>query len=159
MARTIIQWRKARCAIELKIMTRDEIEDLYSDDEPDMLFTDGYDEAIAGTVWDGERTRVVYKVEEILNILMERDEMTYDEASEYFDFNIAGSNMGVYTPLYLETWESMKRHKVKMSYKKRNPFAQEVRTEKYKPKTIPDKRDKLKEKDAWTELIENLRRR
>ena len=84
-------------------MTRDEIEDLYSDDEPDMLFTDGYDEAIAGTVWDGERTRVVYKVEEILNILMERDEMTYDEASEYFDFNISGSNMGVYTPLYLET--------------------------------------------------------
>ena len=53
----------------------------------------------------------------------------------------------------------MKRHKVKMSYKKRNPMAQEVRTEKYKPKTIPDKRDKLKEKDAWTELIENLRRR
>ena len=30
-------------------------------------------------------------------------EMTYDEASEYFDFNIAGSHMGVYTPLYLET--------------------------------------------------------
>ena len=84
-------------------MTREEIEDLYSDDEPDMLFTDGYDEAILGTTWDGERTRVVYKVEEILNILMERDEMTYDEASEYFDFNIAGSNMGVYTPLYLET--------------------------------------------------------
>ena len=84
-------------------MTRDEIEDLYSDDEPDMLFTDGYDEAIAGTVWDGERTRGVYQVEEILNILMERDEMTYDEASEYFDFNIAGSHMGVYTPLYLET--------------------------------------------------------
>ena len=84
-------------------MTRDEIEDLYSDDEPEILFADGYDEAIAGTIWDGERPRVVYKVEDILNILMERDEMTYDEASEYFDFNIAGSHMGVYTPLYLET--------------------------------------------------------
>ena len=84
-------------------MTRDEIEDLYSDDEPEILFADGYDEAIAGTIWDGERTRVVYKVEDILNILMERDEMTYDEASEYLDFNIAGSHMGVYTPLYLET--------------------------------------------------------
>ena len=84
-------------------MTRDEIEDLYSDDEPEILFADGYDEAILGTTWDGERTRVGYKVEEMLNILMERDEMTYDEASEYFDFNIAGSNMGVYTPLYLET--------------------------------------------------------
>ena len=53
----------------------------------------------------------------------------------------------------------MKRHKVKMSYKKRHPMAQEVRTEKYKPKTIPDKREKLKEKDLWTELIQNLRRR
>ena len=53
----------------------------------------------------------------------------------------------------------MKRHKVKMSYKKRNPMAQEVRTEKYKPKTIPDKREKLKEKALWTELIQNLRRR
>ena len=53
----------------------------------------------------------------------------------------------------------MKRHKVKMSYKKRNPMAQEVRTEKYKQKTIPDKREKLKEKDLWTELIQNLRRR
>ena len=84
-------------------MTRDEIEDLYGGDEPDILFADGYDEAIAGTTWDGERTRVVYKVEDILNIIMEREEMTYDEASEYFDFNIAGSNMGVYTPLYLET--------------------------------------------------------
>ena len=84
-------------------MNRADIIDLYCDDEPDILFAEGYDEAIAGTVWDGERTRVVYKVEEILNILMERDEMTYDEASEYFDFNIAGSHMGVYTPLYLET--------------------------------------------------------
>ena len=84
-------------------MTRDEIEDLYSDDEPEILFADGYDEAIAGTIWDGERTRVGYKVEDILNILMERDEMTYDEAAEYFDFNIAGAHMGVYTPLYLET--------------------------------------------------------
>ena len=84
-------------------MNRADIEDLYGDDEPEMLFADGYDEAIEGVTWDGERTRVVYSVEKILNILMEKDEMTYDEASEYFDFNIAGSNMGVYTPLYLET--------------------------------------------------------
>jgi hypothetical protein len=83
-------------------MNRKDIEDLYSDDEPDILFADGYDEAIAGVVWDGERTRVVYKTEKILAILME-DEMTYDEAAEYFDFNVAGAYMGVYTPLYLET--------------------------------------------------------
>jgi len=45
---------------------------------------------------------VVYTTEEILKILME-DGMSYDEASEYFDFNVAGAYMGVYTPLYLET--------------------------------------------------------
>ena len=79
--------------------------DLYGDDEPDILFTEGFDEAIAGTVWDGERTRVVYDTELILELLMGRSEMTYEEAVEYFDFNIAGSYVGVYTPLYLETKE------------------------------------------------------
>ena len=83
-------------------MNRKDIKDLYGDDEPEILFADGYDKAIAGVVWDGERTRVVYETEEILKILME-DGMTYDEASEYFDFNVAGAYMGVYTPLYLET--------------------------------------------------------
>ena len=84
------------------MMNRKDIEDLYFDDEPEILFADGYDSAIEGVVWDGERTRVVYETEEILKILME-DGMTYDEASEYFDFNVTGSHMGVYTPLYLET--------------------------------------------------------
>ena len=83
-------------------MNRKDIEDLYSDDEPEMLFADGYDKAIAGVIWDGERTRVVYRTESILEILMDQG-MTYAEAAEFFDFNVAGSYMGVYTPLYLET--------------------------------------------------------
>ena len=83
-------------------MNRKDIEDLYSDDEPDIMFADGFDGAIEGVVWDGERTRVVYRTESILEILMGQG-MTYDEASEYFDFNVAGSHAGVYTPLYLET--------------------------------------------------------
>ena len=84
-------------------MNRRDIMDLYSDDEPDIVFTDGFDRAIAGVVWDGERTRVVYETEKILKIIMDRDKMSYDEASEFFDFNVAGAHMGVYTPLYLET--------------------------------------------------------
>ena len=83
-------------------MNRKDIEDLYSDDEPEMLFADVYDSAIEGVVWDGKRTRVVYRTESILSILMDQG-MTYDEAAEFFDFNVAGSYMGVYTPLYLET--------------------------------------------------------
>ena len=59
-------------------MNRKDIVDLYADDEPEILFADGYDKAIAGVIWDGERTRVVYTTEDILGILMERDAMTYD---------------------------------------------------------------------------------
>ena len=84
-------------------MNRADINDLYGDDEPNILFAEGFDEAIAGVVWDGERTRVVYDTELILELLMGRSEMTYEEAVEYFDFNIAGSHMGEYTPFYLET--------------------------------------------------------
>ena len=51
----------------------------------------------------------------------------------------------------------VRRHDV--VYRKRNPVAREVRTEKYKMKVIPDKRRERKEKDEWKELVENLRRR
>jgi len=51
----------------------------------------------------------------------------------------------------------VRRHGV--VYKKRNPVAREVRTEKYKMKVIPDKRRERKEKDEWKELVEDLRRR
>ena len=84
-------------------MNRHDIEDIYGEDEPDILFADGFDAAIMGTIWDGERTRVVYDTESILEILTVRDDMTYEEAVEFFDYNIAGSHMGEYTPFYLET--------------------------------------------------------
>ena len=94
-------------------MNRADIEDLYGDDEPNLMFADGFDEAIAGVVWDGERTRVVYDTELILELLMGRSEMTYEEAVEYFDFNIAGSYMGEYTPLYLETQKGIRMSRFK----------------------------------------------
>ena len=84
-------------------MNRKDIEELYGEDEPNMLFADGFDAAICGVIWDGERTRVVYEMESILEILTVRDNMSYEEAVEYFDYNIAGSHMGEYTPFYLET--------------------------------------------------------
>ena len=49
----------------------------------------------------------------------------------------------------------VRRHGV--VYKKRNPVAREVRTEKYKTKVIPDKRRERKEKDEWKEMISYLK--
>ena len=79
---------------------------MYVDDEPEILFADGFDSAIMGVVqdpWQDNTTRVLYSIERILKTLMDRDEMTYEDASEYFEFNIRGSYMGKYTPLFLDT--------------------------------------------------------
>jgi hypothetical protein len=51
----------------------------------------------------------------------------------------------------------VKKHGVKMTYSKRNPIAQEVRTEKYKPKVVPDKHKERKEEDRWKEMISYLK--
>ena len=49
----------------------------------------------------------------------------------------------------------VRRHDV--VYRKRNPVAREVRTEKYKPRVIPDKRGERKEKDEWKEVVSYLK--
>ena len=51
----------------------------------------------------------------------------------------------------------VKKHGVKMTYSKRNPIAQEVRTDKYKHKVVPDKHKERKEKDKWKEMINYLK--
>lgn len=68
----------------------------------EALIVDGFDKAIIGVA---ERINLgpvaAYDVEKILEILMERDEMDYEEALEYFQYNIIGSWMGDYTPVFI----------------------------------------------------------
>jgi hypothetical protein len=79
-------------------MTREEIAEI----NPDALLCDGFDEAIMGMA---ERINlgpvVAYDVDKILNIMVERDGMTYEEAIEYFDYNIIGAWMGENTPVFI----------------------------------------------------------
>ena len=51
----------------------------------------------------------------------------------------------------------VKKHGVKMTYNRRNPVAQEVRTEKYRSQTVPDKHKEQKENDKWKEMISYLK--
>ena len=44
---------------------------------------------------------VVYDAEQCIEILVERDGLTYDEAEEYFSFNVTGAWVGEHTPLFL----------------------------------------------------------
>jgi hypothetical protein len=79
-------------------MSREEIEEI----NPEALLCDGFDEAIIGMAERINLSHVVaYDVDKMLEIMVERGGMTYEEAMEYFDYNILGAWMGEYTPVYI----------------------------------------------------------
>jgi hypothetical protein len=49
----------------------------------------------------GFKTLAVYDVDKCLDIFMTRDGMTYEEAVEFFDFNVSGAYMGENTPIFV----------------------------------------------------------
>ena len=49
----------------------------------------------------------------------------------------------------------VKKHR--LIYKKRNPIAQEVRSDKYKLKVVPDRHKDRKEEEKWKEMINYLK--
>lgn len=71
------------------------------------LQADGFDEAIIGVVRDlrNGQERLVYNRIQCLRVLMVRDGMSYREAGEFFDFNVAGAYMGEGTPLFLDPYD------------------------------------------------------
>ena len=71
-----------------------------SEEYGDLLFADGFDDAILGVAERiGMEVVVAYSTPKIIEILS-RD-MTEDEAVEYFEFNILGAYMGERTPIYI----------------------------------------------------------
>jgi hypothetical protein len=72
-----------------------------------MMKLDGLDEALVGEcqTWDGGSRveRLVYSGEAILDILMERDGMSEEDAWEWVDFNIEQAWVGLSTPIIV--WE------------------------------------------------------
>lgn len=79
---------------------RNELVEIAGDEK--ILFLDGFDGAIVGLCEvHGEPPRVAYSVDAILTILQENSDMDEPEAIEFFEFNIAGSYVGPYTPALL----------------------------------------------------------
>jgi hypothetical protein len=79
-------------------MTIEEISEI----NPDALTCDGFDEAIIGMA---ERINlgpvVAYDIDKIIKIMIERDGMSYEEAFEFFEFNILGAWVGEFTPIFI----------------------------------------------------------
>lgn len=67
------------------------------------LTADGFDDAIVGI--DLSSGRVAYSKQKMVEILVIRDEMSWDEAYEFADFNIWCAWMGEQTPIYLDDYD------------------------------------------------------
>jgi len=80
---------------------RDQIECLYSEEFPNMLFMDGLDSAILGVAQVHGNPVVAYSTEKILDNLVHQG-MGFDEAREFMMFNILGAYMGEFTPLVID---------------------------------------------------------
>ena len=67
---------------------------------PDIEFlkADGLDQAVIG--FDETSERLIYSMSKIMQILVEQDGMTDEEALDYYYYNIAGAYVGEKTPIY-----------------------------------------------------------
>ena len=83
---------------ESKLKKQEELKSSIAEANELAMLVDGHDNALAGWSTDG---KAIYRVYDIVATLMERDGMTYEEAMEYFDFNILGAYVGEYTPIYM----------------------------------------------------------
>jgi hypothetical protein len=59
-------------------------------DDPDTLFADGFEDALIGIGRQFNRELALYDYEKCIEILMERDGMSREDAIEFFEFNTAG---------------------------------------------------------------------
>ena len=82
----------------MKETTRSELLESITEFNPEEKLADGFDHSILGYDTKG---RVIYSVNSILDTLVNRDGMDYDEAQEYFGFNIECAYVGDYTPIYM----------------------------------------------------------
>jgi len=70
----------------------------------DCLLADGYDSALIG-ITEGANPVAVYDTDLCIKCLIEEDDMSEEEAVEFFYYNTVGSYVGEKTPLYIRTYE------------------------------------------------------
>jgi hypothetical protein len=72
----------------------------------EVLLADGFDEALLGYAHrQGQPPVAVYDRKKCIEVLMARDGMSFDEADEFFEFNVVGAWVGAETPCFLVTPE------------------------------------------------------
>jgi len=83
-------------------VTRDDIVNMLQDENPEALLADGFEAACIGLARRcGQPTILVYDYRLGLDVLMNRDGMSSEEAVEWMEFNVVGAWAGEHTPTWL----------------------------------------------------------
>lgn len=75
---------------------REELAERSGNDE--MLFADGYDDALIGYTDQGV---AVYSIQKIIRIMESDEDMNREDALDHFYYNMARAYGGEYTPIYI----------------------------------------------------------
>ena len=85
--------------------TTDKVADWMALYNMEALLADGFEDAFVGMCEvSGRPPLATYDKDKCIEILVNRDGMTDEEAVEFFELNVAGSWVGENTPIYLTLW-------------------------------------------------------
>ena len=86
-------------------MTREELVESLSESlsgYEDILLADGFEDAFVGIAERcGSQPVAVYDYEKAVQVMVQRDGATEEEAREYLDFNVLGGYVGEQTPWFI----------------------------------------------------------
>jgi len=77
---------------------RDELANQFGEN---LLFADSFDGAIIGVAVGRDSERVVYNARQMVEVLVQEENFTEEEAWEYLEFNTFGAYVGKNTPIYV----------------------------------------------------------
>ncbi len=69
----------------------------------DLLFADGYDNAIIGVCGGHDSGRVAYSISKMIEICAREMAIDQDEAVEWLEYNTFCAYVGEHTPIYVES--------------------------------------------------------
>ena len=72
-----------------------------------IILADGFELAFLGCGYSFGGSYAIYSLFDCLQILMQRDGMTFDEAEEYFEYNVIGAYVGDRMPVFLITMKEV----------------------------------------------------
>ena len=69
--------------------------------DPNTLYADGFEDALIGLGWQHTKLIAIYDYDKCVEILILREDMTHEEAIEWMEYNVVGSYLGEYTPIFM----------------------------------------------------------